>query len=103
MGKKRYLGGSTLVGEGRVTKAKGRRGGIDSAGSAVREKQREADKERRRKLKAQIKKNQDVMRKLGKKWAAEKGKRQYEELYRERRAECSPLAAALRDALKDYN
>lgn len=100
MGKKHYLGGGTLIGTGPVSKAKGRSGGIDTTAAAVRQKQRDADKERRRKLDANIAKNQKAMRELGKGWAAEKGKRQYEELYRERRAKASPLAAALNSALK---
>lgn len=100
MGKGHYHGGSTLIGHGDISKARNRSGGIGISTAAVREERRNAEKKRRRELAGEIKANQKLARKLGKKWAEQRGREQYRQLMSERRAKESPLAAALHAAIQ---
>lgn len=100
MGKGHYPGGSTLIGQGAIAKAKGRSGGIGQSGAALREQRRVAERKRKQEAAEKIKANEKIVREVGKQWAAEKGRRQYERLVLDQRANTAPLAAALRAALE---
>jgi hypothetical protein len=100
MRKGHYPGGSTLVGRGTIVKAKGRSGGIGQSGAALREQRHIAERKRKREAAEKIKANTKLVRKLGKQWAAEKGRKQYERLALDQRVKVAPLAAALRAALE---
>lgn len=98
MAKGHYRGGSTLLGRGKITSSKGRSGGIGLSGAAEREKRRVAAKKLRAENAAKIKVNEKIVKQLGREWAAEKGRKQYEGLVLDQRVKTSPLAAALRAA-----
>lgn len=100
MGKGHYPGGSTLIGRGTITKAKGRSGGIGQSGAALREQRRVAERKRKQEAADKIKANEKIVREVGKQWAAEKGRGHYERLVLDQRASTAPLAAALRAALE---
>ena len=84
MGKGHYLGGGTLGGFGSISNAKGRTGGIGTAGAALREQRRVAEKKAKRELAAKIRVNEKIAQQLGKQWAAEKGLAHYDKLTRVR-------------------
>ena len=90
-----YLGGSTLLGAGTVSKARGRRGGIGDSSAAVRDVQKAVKAHQQEALRAQVSQNQKLVRKLAKSWSEEKGKSQFVELELRARAIHSTLALAL--------
>lgn len=100
MGKGHYPGGSSLIGDGRIIKSKGRSGGIgDASAAAVRELQKRKERREKQKLAEQVKENQRKMHKLSRQWAKEKAAKAIEVAREAERVRTSPLAAALRDAL----
>ena len=100
MGKGHYNGGSTVLGFGPTpVKAKGRTGGIGTSGAALREQRKAAAKKKKAQLDATIKANEKIVKKLGKKWAAEKGRTHHAALVADQRVKVSPLAAALKQAI----
>ncbi|MXP15681.1 hypothetical protein GRI44_13070 [Altererythrobacter confluentis] len=100
MGKGHYHGGSTLIGDGAIVKAKGRKGGVGPSGAAIRDQQRIIDKKLKVKVGKQVEENQRKMRQLGKDWAEMRGRKAYEKLVVAKQVNSSPLAAALREALE---
>lgn len=99
MGKGHYLGGGTLIGRGSLAKEKrGGRGGLGS-GAALREQRRQELLKKRKAVSAKIKANEKLVKQIGQKWAAEKGRTHYTKLVRAERAKVSPLAEALQKAL----
>jgi hypothetical protein len=96
--KRHYLGGSSLEGIGKVSRARGRSGGIGESGLAIREHRKAVAVTERAKLDAKINANQKIARKLGRVWAAEKGQKVYNALVKAKRVNSSPLAAALEAA-----
>jgi hypothetical protein len=99
MGKGHYLGGGSLIGFGSISNAKGRRGGIGVSGAALREQRRVAEKWQKRKLVAQVKANEEILKRNGEHWAAEKGRAHYDNLVKASRVKVSSLASALALAL----
>ena len=95
MKKVEYHGGGTLVGEGKITKARGRKGGIGDTASAAREKKKIRQADDKKKLSEITEKNQKLIRKMAKNWSDEKGKRIFADLKLQKRATQFSLAAAL--------
>ena len=99
MKKRHYLGGNTLWGFGPISKPKGRKGGFGSSGAAVHHERQEIEKKKRQETAATIRSNEKVVKKLGKEWAAEKGRALYVKFVKAKQIKTSPLAAALDLAL----
>jgi hypothetical protein len=95
-----YQGGSTLIGKGVVAKVKRRGGGLGTSRAALVEKERAAQLERKKEAAKLVKATEKVVRKLSQEWHAEKGKKHYQRLVLEERAQVSPLAAALKTAME---
>lgn len=99
MGKGHYLGGGTLLGFGRVARAKsGGKGGLGS-GAALREQRREAARKKKQEAAAKIKQNEKLLKQLAKELSSAKGRALYTRLVHKERAKVSPLAQALQQAL----
>lgn len=106
MGKGHYLGGHTVLGFGATSKARGRRGGINSESPADRQKALNEENRRRKKRQEQklaeataIRNNVKLAKKLGDGWHKEKGPEHFDKGTADRRSAESALAFALRDAL----
>lgn len=100
MGKGHYYGGGTLGGFGTTTSSKGRRGGINTTSVVDKQRARLAEKKRKERLADQLRTNEKLVRQLSDQWLAEKRRRHYDHLVVEGRGKVSPLAAALRNAMK---
>jgi hypothetical protein len=102
MGKGHYHGGGTLVGFGTTTgRSKGGGRGLNlSSSPAEKQKIRLAEKKRKKAVAERIAANEVLVKKLSDQWLAEKGQLHYQRLVLDEREKLSPLAAALRAALK---
>ncbi|GGN60734.1 hypothetical protein GCM10011349_42710 [Novosphingobium indicum] len=105
MGKGSYLGGHTVVGFGSSTKARGRRGGINSESPAAKQmasneqKRREAKLAEQRRITAEItKKNVKFAKRLGERWHREKPPELYNKKLMEDKSTSSQLADAFKNA-----
>lgn len=103
MGKGHYHGGGTLIGFGTTRgKSKGSGRGLNlSSSPAEKQKARVAEKKRRKAAAERLATNEKLVKQLSDQWLAEKGKRHYERLALDGREKVSPLAAALRAAMKE--
>ena len=99
MGKGHYLGGSSPAGFGIINKTKGRRGGLGTSGAALREQRRAEQQKTEEIVREKVKANEKIASQIGKEWAAEKGRKQYQELVLAQCVKKSPLAAALHTAM----
>jgi hypothetical protein len=102
MGKGHYHGGGTLVGFGTTTgRSKGGGRGLNlSSSPAEKQKVRLAQKKRKKVVAEQIAANEMLVKQLSDQWLAEKGQLHYKRLVSDAREKVSPLAAALRAAMK---
>lgn len=92
MAKGHYQGGGLLAGEGKISKAKGRRSGLGSDRAAVQARRREMEKKRKTKVEANIKANEKAAKRLHETWEGAASP--------EDRAKRSSLAAALLGAVR---
>lgn len=101
MGKGHYHGGGTLIGFGTTSRrSKGGGRGLNLSSPADQQKARLAEKKRKKAIAAKIAKNEKIVKRLSDQWLAEKGRKHYERLVAEAREKTSPLAAALRQAMR---
>jgi hypothetical protein len=77
-----YPGGSTLIGFGKTSKNRTRRGGIGGKSPAEIQQIRNAEKKRKLGIANRIRKNEKLLKKLSDEWRAEKGRALYEKLGR---------------------
>jgi hypothetical protein len=94
MAKGAYLGGHTVIrtAGGQVPRSPGRCRG--SSTGPEHEKRKLAQKERDKKLRQQIRKNEKLARKLGKQWCQERGVRLFQELSAKQSREQTATALA---------